>query len=277
MSQIKKFFTNRRSKQIRVLGGIIIFLFLLYFVNFFTYSIKNIFYFSSAPLQKSLWSTANLLSSFSKPILEIYSLVQENNELKKENQKLLSQLAIFQSQERSTAAQKEISLFSQDKKFDFIMADTIGLEEDDILSINKGLADGVLENMPVVTKEHVLVGRIFKVYRNFSKIILVSNKNSVVNAKVIKEDNSFSNIKGVIKGKGYLEAYLDLIPIDSEIKIGDVLVTSAIERFIPKDLLIGKIINVQRDDQKPFQQAQISLFWDVKDLDNLFVITNYKR
>ena len=102
--------------------------------------------------------------------------------------------------------------------------------------------------------------------------MLISNKNSVTNVEVLA-----GQAEGVVKGDGGLSAYLDLIPISSTINTQDVLVTSSIEKSFPKDLLVAKILQVQKDDQKPFQQAQISLFLDVKTADNLFVITNYKR
>ena len=113
--------------------------------------------------------------------------------------------------------------------------------------------------------------------------MLVSNKNSVVNVKILQSpptqavDAAPPEIDGVVKGSGGLNAYLDLIPISSTINPEDVLVTSAIEKSFPKDLLVGKIIQKQKNDQKPFQQAQISLFLNVKTADNLFVITNYKQ
>ena len=74
-----------------------------------------------------------------------------------------------------------------------------------------------------------------------------------------------------------MSAYLDLIPISSEINLGNVLVTSALDKSFPKDLLVAKINKIDKNDQKPFQQAQISLFFNVNTTDNLFVITNYKR
>ena len=108
--------------------------------------------------------------------------------------------------------------------------------------------------------------------------MLVSNKNSIVNVKVQQVlGSTTSEIDGVIKGSGGLDAYLDLIPISSEINIGDVLVTSSIEKLFPKDLLVARITKEEKNDQKPFQQAKVDLFFDIKTTDNLFVITNYKR
>ena len=106
--------------------------------------------------------------------------------------------------------------------------------------------------------------------------MLVSNKNSVVNVKVQQADLTLPEIDGVVKGSGGLSAYLDLVPISSTINPQDVLVTSAIDKSFPKDLLVGQIIQKQKNDQKPFQQAQINLFFNVKTVGDLFVITNYK-
>jgi len=156
-----------------------------------------------------------------------------------------------------------------------------------------------------------LVGKIFKVYKNFSDIMLVSNKNSVINVKVSAPGGSvldgqpspsmvpvsvidtlatstpvaitapiapeIAEIDGVVRGDGGLSAHLDLIPINSDVNPNDILVTSALEKSFPKDLLLGKVIQMTKNDQKPFQQGKIILFFDVKKSDNLFVITDYKR
>ena len=49
------------------------------------------------------------------------------------------------------------------------------------------------------------------------------------------------------------------------------------DKFFPKDLLAAKIDQVQKNDQNPFQQAKINLYFDIRSVDNLFVITNYKQ
>src|SRR6185295_18526077 len=111
-------------------------------------------------------------------------------------------------------------------------------------------------------------GKVIKTYQNFSEIMLVSSKNSVVNVKVQEKNvgdvlgsgDATNEVDGVVKGKGGLEAYLDLIPISDTITPKDVLVTSAIDKSFPKDLLVATIVQKVKDDQKPFQQAQLQLF-----------------
>lgn len=113
--------------------------------------------------------------------------------------------------------------------------------------------------------------------------MLISNKNSVVNVEVQQSlpaqagDATAPEIDGVVKGSGGLGAYLDLIPISDNINSKDTLVTSALDKSFPKDLSVGTITHIEKDDQKPFQQANLDLFFNVKTADNLFVITNYKR
>jgi len=284
MNGVQKFSINKRNKGwLKILIGTAVLLFLLAVLNFFVSPIKNYFYTISAPIQKTFWSAG--VSSSNSLISFLYgeSLVKENENLKTENQKLLAQLASLQSIEHGNQALSDLSVSCQNDEFKFVMAGVIGLDDEDILSINKGSVDGISEGMPVMNQQKVLFGKIFKVYKNFSKIMLISNKNSVINVKIQQDlpaqagDTTKPEIDGVVKGSGGLNAYLDLIPINSDINSGDVLVTSAIEKSFPKDLLVAKITQKEKNDQKPFQQAQINLFFDVKAVDNLFVITNYKN
>ncbi len=268
-------------------------MFILFILNIFVSPIKNYFYAISSPIQKTFWSAG--VSSSNSLISFLYGefLVKENENLKTENQKLLAQLASLQSIEHGNQALSDLSVSCQNDEFKFVMAGVIGLDDEDILSINKGSVDGISEGMPVMNQQKVLFGKIFKVYKNFSKIMLISNKNSVINVKIQQspaasaEASASANatagqagvpmeINGVIKGKGGLNIYLDLIPIDDTINQDDVLVTSALEGTFPKDLLVGKITKVEKNDQNPHQQAQVQPFFNIA-TDNLFVITNYKK
>jgi len=287
------FIKQKNKNWLKFLIGGVALLFFLVVLNFFVSPIKNVLYAISSPIQKTFWSSGESSSLFLGSFLKTGSLIKENENLKKENQKLLSEVAFLQSIEQGNQAQIDVSISCQNNEFKFIMAGIVGLDED-ILSINKGSADGISEGMPVISQQNVLFGKIFKVYKNFSKIMLISNKNSVINVKVQQtpaasaEASASANatagqagepkeIDGIVKGNGGLNAYLDSIQIQDTINQGDVLITSALEGTFPKDLLVGKITKVEKNDQKPFQQAQISLFFNIKSVDNLFVITNYKR
>lgn len=289
MKGVTRFSVNKKNTNwLRILTGAIALFVLLFILNIFVSPIRNTFYTISSPIQKMFLIVGNRSTSFFGSLLNGSEISKENENLKTENQKLLSQVAALQSITQGNQAQSAVSTTCQNTGFKLLMAGVVGLDDADILSINKGSSDGILEGMPAISQQGVLFGKIIKVYKNFSQVMLISNKNSVVNVKIQQLDQGLisvdgsvdilsAEIDGVVKGSGGFGAYLDLIPISSEINPGDVLVTSALDKSFPKDLLVAKIVEKEKDDQKPFQQATLSLFSDVKSVDNLFVILNYKQ
>ncbi len=285
MKSVRNFSVNKkRNNWLNIFIGVVALVILLWILNVFVSPVKNFFYTISSPVQKVFWSAGESSSNFLGSILDSGNLMKENNGLKQQNEKLLSQIASLQSIEQGNQAQSDVSAACQNAGFKVVMAGVIGLDSNDTLSINKGSADGISEGMPVIGQQNVLFGKVLKVYNNFSKVLLVSNKSSVVNVKIQQDGSSdplgsalAPEIDGVVKGSGGLSAYLDLIPINTTIKSGDVLVTSSLEKSFPKNLLVAKISSIEKNDQKPFQQAQVDLFFNIKTADNLFVITNYKQ
>ncbi len=283
VASLRNFSIKKKGKNLlKILAGIVIALIILFILNVFVAPVKNLVYIISSPIQKVFWQAGESSSLFFSSFLKDGFLIKENEDLRTENQKLLSQVAILQSITEGNKAQSDVSASCQNRNFNLVMAGIVGLDDKDILSINKGSDDGITEDMPVINSQNVLFGRVFKVYNNFSQILLVSNKESVTNVKVFRtqvgqEEGILDEVDGVVRGAGGLAAYLDLVPVSSDIKTDEVLVTSSIDKSFPKDLLVGKIIQPEKNDQNPFQQAKISLFLDIGTADNLFVITNYKQ
>jgi rod shape-determining protein MreC len=256
---------------------------LLLILNFFSPVVKNTFFILSSPIQKIFWSAGQNSSGFLGSLLNAGAFSKENEKLKSENEKLLVEIASLQSIINANKAQSNVSLACQDSKFNLLMAVPVGVSKDDILTINKGLADGISENMPVISQQKALVGRVIKTYKNYSEVMLISNKSSVVNVKVLQQPAASAEgsgepkeVNGVIKGRGNSDIFLDLVPIDDQLNVNDVLVTSALEGSFPKDLLVGKINKIDKNDQNPHQQAQVHAFFYIS-TDNIFVITNYKQ
>jgi len=269
-----------------LVGALALFI-LLFILNFFSAGIKNGFYAVSSPVQKTFWSAGESCSGFASSFVNAGSLSKQNQNLQGQVQQLQSQLASMQEVINGNQAQSVVSQACQNNGFKLQMAGVVGLNDQDIMSINKGSDDGIKINMPVINQQGALYGKISKVYKNFSDVMLISNKNSVISVKVQQTSQSTSTpaasaeasapkeIDGVVKGIGKLGIYLDLVPIDDTINQGDLLVTSALENVFPKDLLVGTITKVQKNDQNPHQTAQVQPFLS-SSIDNLFVITNYK-
>jgi rod shape-determining protein MreC len=253
--------------------GAFILLLVLVILNLFILPIKNSFYFLSSPAQKIFWSAGESSSGFLGSIFNAGNLSKQNQNLKNEVEKLQVKIASLQSVISGNQAQSSVSFACQNNDFNLLMAGVIGLQEHDMLSVNKGYEDGIKEGMPVINQQGALFGKVFKVYKNFSEVMLISNKDSVVAVEVQKDDKE---IGGILRGEGNLNVYLDLVSIDDTINENDILVTSSLENTFPKNLLVGTIIKVEKNDQDPHQRAKVKPALNSSE-NNLFVILNYKN
>ncbi len=263
----------RKRKVLKTLIIILAVILLLVILNLCIKSVKNFFYAISNPFQKFFWRIGNNSSDFLYAFLKIKDLKNDNNQLLLENQELLQELSVLEDLKKENQTLREALDVGLQKDFKIILAQVISkdLSEDSIL-IDKGSEDEILKDMPVINQQKALFGRIAEVYKNFSRVTLISNKNCVFDAKVQGKE-----IYGVIKGKGSSNLYFDLISREAELKEGDVLVTSALGEKFPQNLLIGEVGRVKKEDTKPFQTADIRPFFDLKKTDNLFIVTNFKN
>ncbi len=260
----------------KLLAGAGIVLALILFLNLFSLQVRNSFYVMTSPLSSTLMrlgaNTTNALHSF----FSAGSLKNQNNALQQANQNLQSQIAALQNSLKQNQALASAWQNTKENNFALVLTKPIGLDlEHDVVTINKGSNDGITENMAVISQEKVAYGKVIKVYNSFSEIQLLSSKNSVVDVKIQSSDTARPIVNGAIKGSGSLSIYLDLVAIDATITQNDVLVTSGLDGLFPRDLLVGKIDASEKNDAKPFQTAKVSAFFDVRNVDSLFVITNY--
>jgi rod shape-determining protein MreC len=259
----------------RVKIGLIIFFLIAFFIVLnltgFSKEVKNFFYLISSPVQKTLWRAGDNLADFFEAISESKKLKKENEELLLKNQELEAEnarLKVVKEENEVLRGALEIGL---EKEFKLLLSDVIGKDiSQDTLLINKGSKDGILKNFPVITQQKALVGKCGEVYESFSKVILISNKESSFDAKI-----SDSDIQGVVKGKGGLKLFLDLIPQEEEVNEGAIVVTTALGGVFPEGLLVGEIEKVLKSDIQPWQEVEIKPTFDIKELETLFVITNF--
>ncbi len=258
-----------------IISGLILIL-VIGFLNIFDSPIKNTFYKLTSPITQTFWKVGDSVSGFFSSFFRVRFLSQENKDLQSENQRLLAEITLLQEIAKENQLIGQALDNTKKDNVDLLLAQTIGLEGDFVL-LNKGSDDGILENMPVISAQKVLFGKVFKVYKNFSKVMLISDKNSVVDAKMQSLDLTKPPVLGIIKGDGNLSVYMDLISSDAQINQEDVIITSGQEGIFPRGLLIGNIAGSEKNDAKPFQTARVLPFFDAINTHDLFVITNYLR
>jgi len=268
-----KLVSKKRQFLKKIILGIIVFSLIIVFFNIFQKNTRNFFYLISSPIQKIFWQIGDKTSDFFEIIINIKGLKKEVNELRAENQELLYKIISLEELKKENEGLKQALNVGLEKEFELEFAKIIGKDiTRDYVLINKGLEDGIKNGFPVISSQKTLLGRVDEVYENFSRVILISDAKSAFDAKVQNKE-----IYGVVKGKGNLNIFFDLIPLKSEIETGDVLITSTMEGVFPKGLLVGTIKEVKKGGAKPFQTAEIESFFNLKEIDSVFIITNYLK
>ena len=113
----------------------------------------------------------------------------------------------------------------------------------------------------VVLGDRGVIGRVESVGKNYAKIILVTDINSKI--PVIVER---TRVRGILSGDNTLNPKMMFIPLQSELTVGDRIVTSGVAGTFPPGLPIGKIGAVDKNNVK------IHLFTDLDRLEYVRIV-----
>ena len=237
----------------------------------------------TSPAQLGATGATNVVVDWVNFFAELGRLRVRNAELEELNQTLVSENFRLSEVERENQALRELLDFavtqpSLEMRGAQIVARVLGQDSinfQNFILLDLGSEQGIEEGMPVVTNLG-LVGRITEVNPTTSKVLLITDPNSGVNAIL-----SNSRVNGVIKGVPGGTLIMDYIPQDVVISVGEDILTSGLTSEIgggrfPKGIPIGQVVQIIQSDEEVSQQAIVIPAVDFAKLDLVLVITNYK-
>ncbi|MFH1061773.1 MAG: rod shape-determining protein MreC [Candidatus Omnitrophota bacterium] len=124
----------------------------------------------------------------------------------------------------------------------FIVSRVIGKEPTNWLNsliIDKGSLAGIYINQPVMNFSG-LIGKVIEVNPRTAKVLLISDVNSRV---VVLLQNT--RIEGMLEGIGKGLCRIKYLAVDSEVKLGDIVVSAGLGGVYPKGLVVGKIESIK--------------------------------
>ncbi len=273
----------RLSKKQKILI-IILSLSIIALLNVFQKPARNFFYLISSPIQKKLWRVGDRASDFFAGMFFAEKLEQERERIHLDNQRLLARIIALKELEQENKILREALELGLKEDFALILTEIVGKDiSQDFILLDRGFQDGILIDQPVITQQKVVCGKIAEVYKDFSKLALISNKKSSFDVKLEGKpaSNAFGvadaggDITVVAKGKGNQRLVVELIPKGNELEVGDLVQTSALGKIFPGNLLVGKIKKILRSDVEPFQQAEVEIACDIRELEKLFIIIDH--
>ncbi|MDD4409957.1 MAG: rod shape-determining protein MreC [Candidatus Pacebacteria bacterium] len=173
----------------RAIGLSFVFLVLLGINFFMEKNIKDFFYSRSAVVQGLVWQVAGAFA-FSNQ-----DQVTKTRNLTEENQKLLVSLAELNALKEENIFLRSALNLKDLSGHNFVDADVmggarfngVGFDYDDSILITRGKNDGIRKGFSVVTADKLLVGKVSEVYDNYSRVVLFTDKNSIVDIQIAKE------------------------------------------------------------------------------------------
>jgi rod shape-determining protein MreC len=137
------------------------------------------------------------------------------------------------------------------------------------LLVNRGGSNGVYKAQPVITGDGVL-GQVFRTGPFSSEIILITDAEHGLPVQVVR-----SGVRTIALGTGRessLELELPYVAQNLDVQVGDVLVTSGLDKVFPFGLPVARITKVERDPTKPLAQIEAAPLARIKsDREVLFI------
>lgn len=181
-------------------------------------------------------------------------------ELVAENEQLRSQLGFEEAHPELTAVTATV-----------LGRDPTGVEK--FITIDRGSNDGIRVGMPVVSP-NFLVGEVTEVDANRSKVLLMIDAGFQTGARL-----QISRGTGIVYGlwQSGGRAEMRHIPIDTEVNPDETIVTSGRSVMIPEGLIIGRILEIHRDELGSEIRLSVLPLVDFDSLETVTVITGERE
>ena len=224
------------------------------------------------PIQSKVYNVANRAISIKDIIFSYEEIIAENENLKKENMELKIQKErnqkILEENERllKLLEMKENGIYKGNLKFARVSFSDINNLNNKIF-IDLGAEDGIKIDMITVYGDY-LVGKIVAVHNNYSEVELITNPNSIISAKTMRD------ILGIARGSDEEDGLLYFQPsiVEDNLKEGDEIITSGISDIYPEGIKIGKIEEIDEKENYGYKRVTLKPGFESKDLRELIVI-----
>jgi len=221
--------------------------------------------------ESSFGDFTNYIATFSSNLSRYFSLKDVNAELLQENA-YLNYLLVKEKQTQRALLDplKDTLIVNQYNYMPAKVVNNTTHKSNNYITINKGLSDGVLPGMGVVSSTG-LVGRVMNCSNNFSVVISILHSETLYSVE-LKRNHIIGSLRW--EGKDPTTAKVLHIPSHFDVKQGDTLVTSGYNSVFPSGVFVGivKTVNVKHDET--FYDVGLHLGADFNKLSYVYVVKN---
>jgi len=224
-----------------------------------------------SPFQEALTHTIRYTKSIWRHYFFLVSAARENENLRKSLSHVIQKNNEYREIEISNDRLRKLFDFRQNIANEVLAAEVIGIDPSPwyrAIIIDKGKADGVKRGLPVIIPEGV-VGQVIDSSEQYSKVLLVIDQNSAVDALVQR-----NRARGIIKGISSDQCIFKYVLRRHDIETGDSVIASGLDGVFPKGLRIGYVTEKTERNSGLFQEVRVTPFVDFEKLEEVLILLN---
>jgi rod shape-determining protein MreC len=236
--------------------------------------------FALRPFQGAMASVVDSVASVATAVGEIDALRIDNSALRAENERLANENSRLGA--LKTENDQMTALLQLQSGFDHatVAARVIGremLETRRIVTLDKGTDDGIKQGDVVIVQGGALAGRVTDIGPTFAKVTLISDSASTVVGQL-----AVSGATGEITGQAggvLVMRNIDsavVLSLDEEVFTAGIELVGGIRSPYPKGLVVGTVVDVQRDANDVVQTAYLTPAANLDSFELALVITDYE-
>jgi rod shape-determining protein MreC len=215
-----------------------------------------------------------LVGKATNAVVSRNELLKQNENLLRENEQLRLRLMQEEDTKRENVRLRQLFGWQQKTAWKVKLANVVLREPSNwwrTVEVDLGERDGVKVNMPVLSTDGFLVGRIAAVKLTRSQVVLLGDPSCKAAARVDDE----SRDTGVIDRSGPLESgfvEMGYLSRNANLKPGQNVVTSGFGGIFPKDIPIGQIVDSQSAEYGLYTVARVKLAANLDALEEVWVL-----
>lgn len=236
--------------------------------------------FALRPFQGALAAAAEGIASVASAVTEIDALRIDNAALLDENERLANENARLRAVREENDQLTALLQLESGFEHETVAARVIGremLETRRLITLDKGTDDGIELGDVVILKGGALAGRVMDVGPNFARVTLISDSSSLVVGQLLGTGATgeiVGQAGGVLIMRNIDSAVL--IGLDEEVFTAGIELAGGIRSPYPKGLVIGTVVDVERDANDVVQTAYLVPAANLDSFELALVIIDYE-
>ena len=233
-----------------------------------------------APFSEGFGSVGIAIKGYKQYFDSVDELKAENEALKKEVNDLKGLIYDAEAMKKENEFYKNfLGIKEEHPDYTFLDASVINREAGNyvsVFSLNKGTNDGIEKNMPIISENGGVVGYISEAGINWAKASSIVDTSSSVGVYIERTGEA-----GVLSGEFSLKkeglCRINYLSGDSDVAVGDRVMTSGLGSIYPSGILVGTVERVEFDDNLRTKYAIVRPFADLTEPEHVMIITGFEK